>query len=145
MVQISKHKINAKVETKIFKLLFDVIGKHENFEHFNIIFNGIFSPVEKLVIAKRIAIIFLLVKRIEWKVICEILKVSLSSVSKCQMILLNSSEVESTFTVLMKKRENGIAIEEFFLAFFGPGTAYTNWKNAWKRKYELEQRKTEIL
>lgn len=145
MVQLSRRQVKPEVQLKIFKLVFDVIGKQKDSIHFTNVLNGIFSQVEKLMIAKRVATLFLLVKGIDWNTICDVLKVSPSSVSKCNMILLNNSEIETTLKKLIKQEDMNVFFEELFLAFFGPGTAYISWKKARKRKRELEQRKTEIL
>lgn len=145
MVQLSKRQVKPEVELKMFKLLFDVIGRQKDNIHFTGIINGVFSPIEKLMIAKRVSILFLLIKKVEWTTICDVLKVSPSSVSKCQMILLNNDEIIDTLRVLIKQTEMKIFFEEIFSAFFGPGTAYTNWKKGWERKRKLELSKTEIL
>ena len=145
MVQLSKRKVKPEVEAKMFRLLFDIVGKQHDSEQFSGIIDGLFSPIEKRMVAKRLAIFLLLVKKVEWTTICNILKVSIASVSKCQMILLNNNEIHNSFILLVSKKEMTIFFDELLLAFFGPGTAYTNWKSGWKRKRVLEQKKAEIL
>jgi len=145
MVQLSKRKVKPEAMYKMLSLLFDVLGKQGNKKSFNIIVDGLFSPVEKTMIAKRVAIFFLIIKGEEWKTIRDIVKVSLASVSKCQMILKNNSEMQSTLNSMVDKKAMGIFIEELILMIFGPGTAYINWKNAWRRKKELARKKAEIL
>lgn len=145
MVQLSKRKVKPEVEVKMFRLIFDIVGKQHDSEQFNGIIDGLFSPIEKRMVAKRLAIFLLLVKKVEWTTICNILKVSIASVSKCQMILLNNNEIHNSFNLLVSKQEMTIFFDELQLAFFGPGTAYTNWKSGWKRKRVLEQKKAEIL
>lgn len=145
MVQLSKRKIKPDVQLKMFQLLFDVLGKQKDTIHFTNVLNGVFSPVEKLMIAKRISILFLLTKDVEWTTICELLKVSPCTISKCQMIILNNGEITFTLKTLAKQRDMELFFEELFLSFFGPGTAYINWKKAWQRKRDLEQKKAEIL
>ena len=145
MVQLSKRKVKPEAMNKMFSLLFDVLGKQGNRNSFNIIIDGMFSPIEKIMIAKRVAIFFLIMKGEEWKTIRDIVKVSLASVSKCQMVLKNNAEMQCTLQALVGKKEMELFFDELILTLFGPGTAYTNWKNAWKRKKELEQKKAEIL
>lgn len=145
MVQLSKRKVKPEVEVKMFKLIFDIVGKQNNSEQFYGVVDGLFSPIEKRMVAKRLAIFLLLVKKVEWTTICNILKVSIASVSKCQMILINNNEIKNSFNLLVSKEEITIFFDELLLAFFGPGTPYTNWKRGWKRKRELEQKNTEIL
>jgi len=60
MVQISKRKVKPEVMDRMFKLLFTVIGSQGGEDKFSIIINGLFSPVEKIVVAKRIAILLLI-------------------------------------------------------------------------------------
>ena len=145
MVQLSKRKIKPEAMNKMFSILFNVLGEQNNQTQFNTILNGLFSPVEKIMIAKRVAIFFLLLKGEEWKTIHDTVKVSLSSISKCQMILLNNSAIRNTLAFLSKKKSIALFLDEFFLTFFGPGTAYTNWKNGWKIKNDLARKKEEVL
>ncbi|MFZ2025725.1 MAG: hypothetical protein WAV30_00365 [Microgenomates group bacterium] len=145
MVQLSKRMVKPEIMERILALLFDVIGKQNDRRQFMTILNGIFSPIEKIVIAKRIAIFLLLSKGIEWRIICDILKVSNASVSKCQMILLNNEEVRKIIKVFMRNEAITLFFDEFLLAFFGPGTAYMNWKTGLKRKKEIERKKSQIF
>lgn len=145
MVQLSKQKLKPPILDKLFILLFDVLGKKRNQIEFNNLINGLFSPVEKVMIAKRVAILFLLVQEEEWNTIREILHVSLSTVSKCQMMLLGNVEMNKVFNCLLRRKEADIFFDELFLTFFGPGTAHTNWKESWKIKNKLKQKKAQIL
>jgi len=145
MAQVSKRRVKPEITSKIFSLLFDVIGSQSDTSKFKILIDGILSPTEKIMIAKRIAIFFLLTKQIDWKSICDILKVSNASVSKCRMILINNTEMNVVLNGLIKKKQTALFFEEIFLLFFGPGTAYVNWKSAFERKIKLEERKSEVL
>lgn len=145
MVQLSKRKMKPGVQVHMFKLLFDVIGTRENNSVFKSVIRGVFSSTEQLMIAKRVSILFLLVKGVDWSMICTILKVSPSSVSKCHMILINSKVVSDILKKRAARKDMNIFFDELFLSFFGPGTAFINWRDAWKRKKDLEQRQNEIL
>jgi len=125
----------------MFKMLFTVVGKQSGEDKFFTVVNGIFSPVEKIVIVKRVAILLLILKGVEWRDIREIAKVSLSSISKCQMILLNNMEMKAILSSIIANHGIEIYFEELFLAFFGPGTAFINWKQSWKRKHKIENKK----
>ncbi len=145
MVQLSKRRIKPQVMSKMFNLLFDLLGNQNNKGNFDIIVDGLFSPTEKIMVAKRIAIFFLILKGEEWRTVRDTIKVSLASVSKCQMILINNPEMKRALKYISSRREMGIFFDELLLSLFGPGAAYINWKNAWKRKKELERKKAEIL
>lgn len=145
MIQLSKRRVKPFAMSKMFSLLFDVLGKQENNKKFDIVFDGLFSPTEKIMIAKRVAIFLLISRGEEWKTIRDTIMVSLASISKCQMILRNNISMKETMEYLSNKKEMGIIFNELLLSLFGPGTAYINWKNAWKRKRELERMKSDIL
>ncbi len=145
MVQLSKREVKPEVQLKMYKLLFEVVGKQKDNRHFTNVLNGILSPIEKLMIAKRVSVLFLLVKKVEWTIICDVLKVSPSTISKCQMILLNNMEIICALKALIKQRDMVLFFDELFLSFFGPGTAYVNWKNAHIRKNKFDRRNAEIL
>jgi len=145
MVQLSKRRIKPQAMEKMFRLLFDILGTQASRENFNLIIDGLFSPVEKIMIVKRLMIFMLICKGEEWRTIQNIVKVSLASISKCQMILRNNVEMNETMKQIITKRTMKIWIDEFFLSLFGPGTAYVDWKTAWKNKKELERRRKEIF
>lgn len=145
MVQLSKRKVKPEAMSKMLNLLFDLLGKQRNKEAFNTIIDGLFSPVEKIMIAKRVAVLFLISREEEWSVIRDLVKVSLSSISKCQMILKNNIDMKNALDTISNKKEIKLFIDELFMLLFGPGTAYVNWKRAWKRKKELELKKSEII
>jgi len=145
MAQVSKRKVKPEITSKMFNLFFDVIGNQSDHSRFKVLIDGILSPTEKIMIAKRIAIFFLLTKQVDWKSICDILKVSNASVSKCRMILINNAEINIALNRLIKKKQMEVFFEDLFLSFFGPGTAYVNWKSAFERKKKLEERKSEVL
>jgi hypothetical protein len=126
-------------------MLFDLLGNQNYKNNFDIIIDGLFSPTEKIMIAKRITIFFLILKGEEWGTIRDTIKVSLASISKCKMILINNHEIEKALEYISSRRNIKIFLDELILSLFGPGIAYINWKNAWKRKKELEQRKMEKL
>ena len=59
MARISKYKLRDDVLEKLFGLFFEIIGNQDDKNEFNEIINGVFSYNERIMFAKRIAIIYL--------------------------------------------------------------------------------------
>ena len=66
MTRISKHPLSERVYEKLFILLFEVMAKKTNKDDFNKVLFELLSPVERIMIAKRVIIIFLLMKKIDY-------------------------------------------------------------------------------
>ena len=108
MVYISKKKLPNDILEKIFRLFLEVISRSSNSGEFLDLANEIFSPSEKIMMAKRVTIIYLLVKGVEQATIADVLKVSTATVAK--FALLNLKQ-ESRLVELMKsiiKKEKAI-------------------------------------
>lgn len=141
MAMISRNKVSEEVLVKLFNLFFEVVGKRENKEEFKMLIGDIFSQTERIMIAKRIAIIYLLIKDIDYKIICEVLKVSASTVFKFRLL----TEESKGIIPILKKILRNERINEFFegilLTLYGPGTPGVNWGEARKSKIAFERKK----
>jgi len=81
MARISKRKLDDKILEKIFDLFFEIVGKKSSKEDFKNTIVDLLSPIERVMIAKRVAIIYLLMKKINQRSISQALKVSNATVS----------------------------------------------------------------
>ncbi len=108
-------------------------------ERFIGIMNELLSLTEKIMIAKRIAIIYLLVKDIDYLVISDVLKVSSGTIAKFHSMMNKGREIKN----ILKGITGNEKIKDFFeeLFFREPGTYGTNWKSAWRQKFEIERKK----
>lgn len=141
MTRISQYPINDNLLTKLFDLFFEVVGKKNNSEEFKNTIIDLLSPTERIMIAKRIAIIYLLLKKIDYVTIAEVLKVSSSTIGKFQIIIENSVGIVPTFKKLLRNERISQFLEEIYLTFRGPGVPGVDWSSAWKQKLELERKK----
>ena len=141
MTRISQYPINSNLSTKLFDLFFEVVGKKNNSEEFKNTIIDLLSPTERIMIAKRIAIIYLLLKKVDYITIADVLKVSSSTIGKFQLIIENSVGIVPTFKKLLRNERISQFLEEIYLAFRGPGVPGVNWSSAWKQKLELERKK----
>jgi len=141
MTRISQYPINNNLLTKLFDLFFEVVGKKNNSEEFKNTITDLLSPTERIMIAKRIAIIYLLLKKVNYITIADVLKVSSSTIGKFQLIIENSVGIVPTFKKLLRNERISQFLEEIYLAFRGPGVPGVDWSSAWKQKLEFERKK----
>lgn len=143
MARISRIKLKEPVLTKIFDLFFEVVGKNNNKVEFQKVINELLSPVERIMTAKRIAIIYLLLKGIDNRNICSVLKVSSATVSRYNMMLEKSDGIVPAFKSILRNDKILLFLDEFFDALFPPGTYGTNWKSSWQRKSRIRREKSQ--
>lgn len=140
-MRISQYKLDNQVLKRLFALLFEVVGKRKNKEEFlNIIFY-LFSPVERIMFAKRVAIAYLLLKKIDQRTISKVLKVSKATVSKFSLLLESNKTVATSFKVLLRNERIILFLAEVFLMLRPPGTPMSNWKASWDLKRAIDRKK----
>ncbi len=80
MTQVSKYPISKEIADRIFEIFSKaIVGIHEKSEVEEFLDN-LLSPIERIMLAKRLAIALLLEKEYDHRQICKILRVSLSTV-----------------------------------------------------------------
>jgi len=145
MVRNSYPILKPEMYEKISVILYEVIGKGKNKEAFNSIFIDLFTPAERIMILKRVTIMYLLLKKIDYTMICKVLRVSNTTVSKMKLLLEKSDGIVPILNQMVKREDIVIFFEKLFLDFFPPGTYGTNWKSAWQRKIQLNKKLTERI
>ena len=142
MARISRYKLREDVLDKLFNLFFEIIGNQDDKNEFNEIINGILSYNERIMFAKRIAIIYLLLKNIDFHNICMALNVSSSTVAKFKLLIVDKQDglVKAFDNIIFRDKTKEI-IDDFFNTIFSPGKYGVNWKIAWERKRESERKK----
>lgn len=141
MTRISRYYLNEGLLNKLFNLFFTVVGKKDDIDEFKETVIDLLSPTERIMIAKRVAIIYLLLKKIDHMTISDTLKVSPSTVAKFHLIMEKSQGIVPTFRKLIRNEKFGEFLEDIYLSFRGPGTYGVNWTSAWQQKKDLEKRK----
>lgn len=142
MVRNSRFVLSDDLLEKIFDLFFEVMGNTSSKNEFKKIFFDILTPAERIMLAKRVAIIYLLLKKIEYYNICDRLKVSSATVSKIALLMEKSDGIVPVFKQIVKIDKVKIFLEEVFNTVFAPGKVGVNWKIAWENKNNLEKKKT---
>lgn len=141
MVRLSRFKLSNEQLEKLFNLFFEIVGKNKSKTEFQKIIADILSPPERIMIAKRIAIMYLLMKQIDHRTICLVLKVSTGTVAKFAVLMEKSVGVVPLFKKMLRNEKIVEFFQDVFTSFFAPGVPGINWKAAWERKIALERKK----
>lgn len=144
MVRVSKRRISDKLILRIYQLFFEVVAKSRSRDTFLILIGDILSPKEKIMIGKRIGIIYLLAKGFDQSVIADILKVSGGTVSRYNL-LFHGRETELIKTIkfiIAKEKVKGFLDDVFMELFNQPGIKIGHWQSYWEHKRRQEIRRT---
>jgi len=141
MIRISYLKIRGEDYEKIFSIFYKVLGETKDKDEFSKILFDLLTPAERIMIIKRIAIIYLLLKDIEYRTICEVLKVSNGTVSKYKLLMENSAGIVPVLKKMIRNEKIWLFFEDIFSQIFYPGRPGINWKAAWETKIALERKK----
>lgn len=143
MVRISKRKLDDVILDKIYRLFFEVISRSNNKNMFLEIIEDIFSPTEKVMLAKRIMIIYLLVKGIDQRNIAQALKVSTATVSgyALQIHNKNTSLLKVMKKILIKEKTYDFLERLLLEIFLQPGIKKGHVRLYWSHKIEKDRKK----
>ena len=143
-MRISRRRLSKKVLIKIYQLFFKVISRFDDQKGFYGILDDIFYPTEKIMIAKRVAIIYLILKNIPQDRIAEVLKVSTGTVSRFSILIHKKKTKMINLLRQMIKKEKVINFFEDTLAdfFIQPGLQKGYWHLYWEQKRRQRKRET---
>ncbi len=145
MTQVSRIPLQKEVEKRVYEVLMESIVSASTHHAVDQLLNDLFSPTERLMIAKRLAIALLLLKGYEQRVISQWLKVSLATVSKVSLAIQRGNNgYKIVIGSLLRKEELATFIQKIddTLADLMPpmGKNWTNWRRARFQK-RLESQK----
>ena len=115
MTQASKRIMAKRLEDKVGETFWEVVAKLNKKRETEIFFSELFSRVEKINFIKRLSIVVLLYKGFEWSQICDLLKVSPSTIGK----------------MALKMQSNGFSL------LFAKIEQEEDWRNFWKELGKL--------
>lgn len=141
MVRMSKYKVSDGVLEKTFDLFIEILTRSKSKYHIHAILFDILSPVERLMLAKRITIMYLVKKGIDYRTICETLKVSSTTVAKYLFLLERSTGIKSTLNTLIKDDNLKLLFKDLLAQLYKPGGYKINWKAAAKLQNEIQTQK----
>ena len=139
MVHISRTKIPEKVLIRIYQLFFEVFSRSRSHDSFLELLDDILTPTEKIMLAKRIGILYLLIKEVDQSIIADILKVSTSTVSiySVQFYKRDTKMIKIIKDMLVKEKVLDFMEDIFAGLWIQPGFK----KGHYKLKWDYEQSK----
>ncbi len=112
MAQVSKYPISKDVADRIFEVFIKSLTKIKNHKEAQDFAYDLFSPTEKVMLAKRMAIAFLLMKGYQYREISRLLRVSSATVGSINISLkLGRGAYETILTRIAKEEK----LERFFM------------------------------
>jgi len=114
MTRISSKKLAPKAQNQMFFLFWKTLAGFKNARDLEFLTNDLFSPVEKIMIAKRFMIALLLHKGLSFRQICKTLKVSPNTVNSiARKINKNSRGYGQILGKTLKSPQAGKVISTF--------------------------------
>lgn len=139
MIRISKFKLRDGVLEKVFDLFFKVVGERNSRKEFNDIIENLLTPVERIMIAKRIGVMYLILRKIDQRSISDTLKVSTATVSRCSLIISRNNHFKKSLQKIARNKKISLLFVDIFNAFRSPSMPTVNWTAAQKRKYDARR------
>ncbi len=87
MAQVSKYPVSKDVADRIFEVFIKSLIKIKNQQDAQVLANDLFSPTERVMLSKRLAIAFCLMQGYEYREISKLLRVSLGTIATINMAL----------------------------------------------------------
>jgi uncharacterized protein YerC len=147
MTQISKHPIEPKVEKRIYEIFIDSIKNSKNTNDIVDFLNDLLTPTEKVVLAKRLAVAYVLMKGdLDYRQISKTLRVSLGTIAKIHATFaLQGNGYKKIISKMLLKQSIKKSFSELGDAFTSIPPKGANI-GRWKKDRRLARReKEEIL
>jgi len=142
MTRISKYQLSTKASERIFELFFQVMARARTKDQFSAVIHEILSKTERIMIAKRIAILYLLAKSVGQRSISMAVKVSTGTVSHFARYMYDENGKIKEFIKQMIRDESILHLFEDVFAdiFIQPGVKLGHWGAFVKHKKRQEDR-----
>ena len=108
MPHVSSKKLNKDFSEKLFRDLIDIFGKAQDKKLLSAVLGELFTSTEKIMVAKRVAIVLMLASKTPQHRVVEILKVSPTTVAKASLGI----EIGKYKTILQVSKKEKINLEK---------------------------------
>lgn len=142
MVQVSKRLVSKKVEERIFSLFASSIVLCSSKEVAISLMEDLLTPTEKIMLAKRFSIAFMLVEGYDYETISRTLKVSFGTIGNISTWLKIKGQGFRTIVKQIKKSESMKKIWEDIqegIADIFTSAPGQNWKNSKKLLWQIKK------
>ena len=112
MSQVSKYPIAKDIADRIFEIFLKTFVEIKNKEIADQFISDLLTPTEKIMLAKRLAIAFLLEKNYDYRTIQKIIKVSTGTITSVNTVLQHGSEGYKKLVLKIMREEKLIGLLE---------------------------------
>jgi uncharacterized protein YerC len=142
MPQVSKNLLSKEVEDKVLGIFLETFAQIRTKERAEKLLSDLLTPTERVMLAKRLAIAYMVFKGYDYRTISRVLKVSLATVARIKNTQSLSGE---GFKLVIKKMVLYDKIDTFLAEMVEKATGVIppkgrDWSQ-WRKERELERRK----
>lgn len=141
MVRMSKYKVKDSVVNKISELMFEVLGRENSKDKFINSMNEILSPVERLMVGKRLLVMYMIFVGVDYCIVSDVVKVSRATIAKFAFLLDRSTHIKYSLSVISSKNKLENMLNQLLSSVLEPGISRSNWKTGWKLKRRIQEQK----
>jgi len=146
MAQISKRYIDQTMMSRINELLFDLLLTLSDKKEVNEVLNELLTSTEKIMIAKRVACFYLLIKKVPIREIEDTLKISTSTATYFKHYLDRSKIIKDYMSTKLKNEKIVHLLEDIFVdIFYGTLKKGSNWSEDKKIYYEHQRKRQQPM
>lgn len=145
MAQVSKYPISKEIYDRIFEIFIKTLIKLKAKKEAEEFVQSLLTPVERIMLAKRLAIAFLLEKGYEYRQIQRIIRVSLPTIASVNIVRKYSSEgYKNIITKILKEEKLDDLLEKAVVKLLDFPSKATKGSGVWrylKQEIEKERKK----
>lgn len=143
MTQVSKRFLQKQVEDRILDLFWTSLTTLSTKQQISLFLDEFLTPTEKIMLSKRLAIAFMLMKGYDYMSINERLKVSDQTIWNIKTTLhFRGNNYKRVVTEIMRREKWGKLWNDLdhFLEQIVPPRPGTNWKEVRRRQWEKRRK-----
>lgn len=145
MTQVSRRPLRKEIEKRIFEIFLTSFAKVTKKDEVENYISDLLSPTERIMLAKRISISFLLHKGYDQRTVSRILKVSLSTVNRVSLRMqLGGNGIRKVLDAIAdeeKRDKFWLKLDDFISEIVPPkGRDWGNWRREqWEKRVAAQK------
>jgi len=145
MSQISKYPISKQISDRIFEIFLNTFVKIKSKGEADEFISDLLTPTEKIMLAKRLAIAFLLEKNYDYRAIQKLIRVSAGTIASVNLTLhLGSTGYKNLISKIVKEEKIAGIFDTAIIKLLSAPAALERGHGTWtylKDKAEEQKRK----
>lgn len=143
MVRISKFKLQDEAYERIYDLFCQVLMHNRKKKDFQELLSDVLTPSEQITIAKRVALFYLLQRKVPTGLISETLHLSQATISSWALVFRRTNRINKTFSAISKQRKITDLLEDIIAdMLIQPGFLKGHWRQYWQEQQRRQRKIT---